>query len=367
MHPAYSSLPLILSSLAKKPRPVVVAGFDGFIDEMTSVVGERRSLTDWSPIGGIPAFGAWVNGAAGRSALREIVISRVDAGGCAVNLGDGLNAVGVELHAFATLGEPMHSAFKSFAKACASCTSWAGVHGRTAALEFTDGKIMLCSVSQLADLDVACLDRHLEDGIYAKRCAQAQAIALTNWTLYPHMTAIWERLIERVYSKLPQKPRFFVDLVDPTARSQADIAAMLKVLPKLQACGPVTLGVNGNEGNVLARVLGVPVAADEPAAAEDQAKVLRVKLGVDELATHCIRFSAAADATGSASVPGPWCEKPLKSTGAGDRYNSGTVLGHCLKLGLPERLALGNIASGFFVRNARSGNAQELAEFAKTV
>jgi hypothetical protein len=364
MHAAYDALPALLSQYAARPhRPVVVAGFDGFIDEMTSVVGERRSLTDWTPIGGIPDFGAWVNGAAGRSALREIVMHRADPGGCAVNLGDGLNAMGVELHAFATLGDPIHPAFRPFVAACASCTSWAGVHGRTIAFEFTDGKIMLCSVSQLADLDVACLDRHLADGVYSRRCAQAQVIVLTNWTLYPHMTQCWLRLIEQVYSKLTQKPRFFIDLVDPTARSQADIGAMLAVLPQLQRCGPVTLGVNGNEGNVLARVLGLSPVADEPAAVEAQARELRTKLGVEEVVTHSIRFSAAADAAGSASVPGPWCKAPVKSTGAGDRYNAGTVLGHCLGLDLNARLALGNLSSGFFVRQARSGSALELARF----
>jgi len=35
----------------------------------------------------------------------------------------------------------------------------------------------------------------------------------------------------------------------------------------------------------------------------------------------------AADPSGTASVEGPFCPKPLKSTGAGDRFNAGYCLG----------------------------------------
>ena len=41
----------------------VVTGFDGFVDEMISVVGERRSLDDFTPVPDIAAFGGLISSA----------------------------------------------------------------------------------------------------------------------------------------------------------------------------------------------------------------------------------------------------------------------------------------------------------------
>ncbi len=35
----------------------VVTGFDGFVDEMITLVGERRSLSDFTPVPDIATFG----------------------------------------------------------------------------------------------------------------------------------------------------------------------------------------------------------------------------------------------------------------------------------------------------------------------
>ncbi|MFO1523745.1 MAG: hypothetical protein U1G05_17295 [Kiritimatiellia bacterium] len=49
----------------------VVAGFDGFVDEMITLVGERRGLDDFTPVPDIATFGRLVAAAAGHSSLRE--------------------------------------------------------------------------------------------------------------------------------------------------------------------------------------------------------------------------------------------------------------------------------------------------------
>jgi hypothetical protein len=366
MQAVYRSVAAALRRHAAGGRPLAVTvGFDGFVDEMTSVVGERRGLDDWSKMAAIPEFGAWVAGAAGRSALREIVIHRQDPGGCAVNLGDGLIALGVQLDCYATLGEPLHPAFAPFAAACRTCTSWAGVHGRTLALEFDDGKLMLCAVAQLAAFDPERLAGELADGAYRASCARSRLIALTNWTLYPHMTACWRLLQRQVYRTLDHRPVFFLDLVDPASRSAADIREMLSALPGFTETGDTVLGLNGTEANILARVLNLPSAADDPAGVRRQAQRLREAIGITEVVIHCVRFAAAARADDSTSVDGPWTTTPRKCTGAGDRFNAGYALGLLLGLPLAERCALGATSSGFFVREARSGSTAELAAFAE--
>ena len=139
-----------LESLPKVPAPVVV-GFDGFVDEMINVVAERTSLDDFSSVPDIATFGGLISAAAGHSSLREIVVNAVHPGGCAVNLGDGLAALGVPVDCFATLGEPVHPAFREPASRFRKAISWGREPGRTLAFEFADGKLMFSSVKQLAE------------------------------------------------------------------------------------------------------------------------------------------------------------------------------------------------------------------------
>jgi sugar/nucleoside kinase (ribokinase family) len=343
----------------------VVAGFDGFVDEMISLVGERRALDDFTPVPDIATFGAMISAAAGHSSLREIVVNDVHPGGCAVNLADGLASLGVAVDCFATLGEPIHSAYAEIAAKCQGFHSWGREPGRTLAFEFNDGKLMFSAVKQLADFTPDVVRGFLANGKFAAACAGAQVIALTDWTLYPHMTEVWKMLQREVFSKLTQRPEFFIDLVDPSSRTAADIIGVASILHDFEAVGPVTLGLNGNESNILCRLHDLPSAPPEATPEEtlQQAFALRVRLGISRVVIHRIPFAVSASMEGGCIQAGPYCAIPKKSTGAGDRFNAGFCLGVALGLGDRESLALGCAVSGFFVRNARSASQPELVDF----
>jgi sugar/nucleoside kinase (ribokinase family) len=349
-----------LESLPEVPPPVVV-GFDGFVDEMISVVAERNSLEEFSPVPDIGTFAGLLSAAAGHSSLREIVITAMHPGGCAVNLGDGLAALGIPVDCYATLGEPAHPAFAETTTRFRKAVSWGREPGRTLAFEFTDGKLMFSAVKQLAEFTAEDIARRLADGDYLASCREAAIIALTDWTLYPHMTSVWRLLHSEIYAKLGRRPHFFIDLVDPSSRSSADILAMVETLPLLESCGDVTLGLNGNEANILARLLGLHPAQG----AEDAMRLagqLQAKIGISTVVIHKLRFAVCAGSDGAFSAQGPFCENPLKSTGAGDRFNAGYCLG-LLAGGTPEdSLVLGSAVSGFFVRKARSPSRTEVVE-----
>lgn len=343
----------------------VVTGFDGFVDEMITLVGERRSLGDFTPVPDIATFGGLISSAAGHSSLREIVINDVHPGGCAVNLADGLASLGVQVDVFATLGDPMHAAFREIAQKCRGFHSWGREPGRTLAFEFSDGKLMFSSVKQLADFTPEAVQELLRDGTYAAACADAQVIALTDWSLYPHMTGVWRLLQREVFAKLGQRPHFLIDLVDPAGRSAPDILEMAGILRDFEPAGPVTLGLNGNEANILSRLHGLAPASPDaaPDATLEQAGALRSRLEISRVVIHRIPFAVSADACGGFAQPGPFCPNPRKSTGAGDRFNAGFALGLALGSDAAAALALGCGASGYFVRNARSASQRELGEF----
>ena len=348
----------------QRPLPSVAIGFDGFVDEMIQVVGERRSLAEFSSVAAISDFGALISRAAGRSSLREIVVNAVHCGGCAINMGDGLAALGVPVDAFATLGEPAHPSFQPVTARFRSAHSWGREPGRTLAFEFQDGKLMFSSVAQLAEFTPERVAGQLAGGGYAAACASAGLIALTDWTLYPHMTAVWALLQREVYSRLTHQPAFFIDLVDPSGRAPADIRGMLDLLAAFEPSGPLTLGLNGNEANVLARLLDLATCTEAaPESSLALATALRGRLGISEVVIHHIRSTAMAGPDGGATCHGPYCARPKKSTGAGDRFNAGYALGRLLGLPAADRLACACAASGFFVREARSASLTELAGF----
>jgi len=324
------------------------------VDEMITLVGERRSPDDFTAVPDIATFGKMITAAAGHSSLREIVVNAADPGGCAVNLADGLASLGVPVDCFATLGDPMHAAFREIAAKCASFHSWGNEPGRTLAFEFDDGKLTPEAVRGF-----------LADGTYQNACAAARIIALTDWTLYPHMTAVWRMLQQEVFAPLKHRPLFFIDLVDPAGRSADDILAMAATLPGFEASGPVTLGLNGNEANILSRLHGLSdeTGGKSPEETLRQAHDLRLRLGISRVIIHRSQSAVSDAGEGGFIQQGPYCTHPKKSTGAGDRFNAGWCFGHAQELGDAAALVLGCAASGFFVRHARSTTLDELAAF----
>lgn len=347
------------SRVAEVPNLSAVTGFDGFVDEMISLVEQRHDLASFQRVETIDRFGDLIKGAASQSSLREIVVKQIDPGGCAVNMGDGLATLGVAVTTFATVGEPLHTAFTDYS-AKARLHSWGREPGRTLAYEFADGKVMFSSVSHLAAFTAEHVRNKLADGSFMEACQAANLIALTDWTLYPHMTDCWLELNRRVFAQLSERPRLFLDIVDPSSRSEADIRAMLGAVGKFEAHCNTTLGLNQNEANVLSRLLGLPSERSPmPAAAALQAEAIRNGLGISEVVIHTHRFAVTAEAGTTAQSDGPYCAKPLKSTGAGDRFNAGYALGLMLGLEPEARLLLGNTISGCYVRTGRSPQAAE--------
>jgi sugar/nucleoside kinase (ribokinase family) len=352
-------------STADLPSCRVVTGFDGFVDEMISLVGERRALDDFTPVPDISTFATMIASAAGQSSLREIVVTAVQPGGCAVNLADGLASLGATVDCFATIGDPPHPAFGDIAAKCHRLSSWGPEPGRTLAFEFNDGKLMFSAVEQLAGFTPHTVRELLADGTYAAACEAAHVIALTDWSLYPAMTPVWGLLQHEVFSALTHRPAFFVDLVDPSTRSVEDIRDMAAALREFEPVGPVTLGLNGTEANALCRAHGTAAAPSDATTDQtlDQAVALREVLGVSRVVIHRVPFAVSATLESATARPGPYSAEAKMSTGAGDRFNAGFCLGLALGFDDGESLMLGCAASGFFVRNARSASRQELIDF----
>lgn len=363
MHPdRLSALAAHLSQTSLAEAPVLV-GFDAFLDELTHIVDRRTGPDRYEPMGSLADFGAWVSAAAGRSGSREAVVTRVCAGGCALNLGDGLAALGAPVTACVGLGATPHTAFSSVLSRFAALLPFPAEPGRTTAYEFKDGKLMLCSVSHFAEVTPESLRIAFANGAYRRAAMQARALVFASWSVYPQMTACWRYLQDEVLAGLDHRPVICVDLADPASRAPEELVEMADALAGFERIGPVVLTLNRNEAGRLAGALGIAL----PASGDDiigLAERLRGHLGLSEVGIHRLRDACLVTAaTGGTRIEVPYCQHPRQSVGAGDRFNAGLLAGGLLGLDPEARLIMATATAGFFVREARSPSWPELIHF----
>lgn len=345
----------------------VIAGFDGFVDTIIHVVSTRSSATEYARMSGMGDFARRIEEAAGHSANFEFVNQMVKLGGNGPIFSAALASLGPRLTYIGNLGFPnVHSVFRPFSET-------AEVHsiaepGYTDAIEFDDGKLMCGKHEGLRDvrwdriLEVVPLDQLIKE-------FQASSLAaLVNWTMLVHMTEIMENLLISVAPHLSGPKRWvFFDLADPAKRTREDLRRALDLISRYEKFFRVILGLNFQEARQVAEVFGLASPGDS---GEDVAAVaarIREVMDIENVVVHPTAFAAAADRTDCGYVPGPYTPRPKITTGAGDHFNAGFCLGRLAGAGLLESLQVGVGTSGYYVRNAGSPNAHELAEFLRSV
>ena len=277
-------------------------------------------------------------------------------------------AFGAPVTYIGNLGYPnLHPVFAEFAKR-------ATVHsiaepGRTDALEFDDGKIMMGKHASLGEVNWENLVSRVGRDELERCFAAASLIGLQNWTMLPYMSDIWEHVLAEICPKMPAQPRhtFFFDLADPEKRDHQDIRHAVELIGKFQKYFDVYLGLNEKESFEIGEVLGYKGAHEGEEAIQAVAKFIHDKIRVSGVVVHPRAYAVAASADGIARANGPFVERPLISTGAGDHFNAGFCLGKLIGADNEVSLQLGVGTSGYYVRTAKSPSTSELADFLQSL
>jgi sugar/nucleoside kinase (ribokinase family) len=339
-------------------------GFDGFVDEIISVVDKRHDFERFDPIQTISLFGGKISAAAGQSSNYELIVTQMKLGGNGPIMANALASAGLGVNYVGNLGYPtVHPVFQDFATRANVISI--GEPGHTDALEFADGKLMLGKITSMNEVNWDNLVSRVggEDKLQ-KLLQDAKLIAMVNWTMLPHMSEIWNKLLERgVPNRSGQSRSLFVDLADPEKRNPADIREAMQLLSKFQKQVDVVLGLNLKEAGEICHVLGISVGGDPELVIEKTARAIRETLNLACVVVHPRRGASAATSKESATFLGPFVQQPKISTGAGDHFNAGFCLGQVLGFSLEESLCTGCGTSGYYVRTAHSPTAKELAEF----
>ncbi len=346
-------------------KALCMVGFDGFTDEIISVVDKRYQASSFDPMHTIQQFGERILSAAGKSCNIELVVREKRLGGNAPLMARGLVEGAHRLVFVGAIGandlvEPL---FQPLADRCEQvitlCSS-----GHSDALEFNDGKVFLGKLASLLEVNRETLLKHLALKDWISLLDRTSLLACANWTMLPMMTDIWKWMKQDIVPHLNQKSRWlFVDLADPAKRTDRDLKEALEALKNLNGAYSVILGLNQAESERVARVLGIQIEGDEPEKVKGLAQKIRAEVSYQQVVIHHKTFAVTASNDGAWAVKGPYVQKPLLSTGGGDNFNAGYCTGLLYGCTPEEALLVGVSTSGYYVQFAQTPTMEQLTRF----
>ncbi|MFH0993571.1 MAG: PfkB family carbohydrate kinase [bacterium] len=352
----------------KNPADInMVIGFDGFVDEIIHPVDKRLDNIRFTRIETISQLAQRIAKASGLSTNVELVQVAKKIGGNGPIMCNALARHGSAITYIGALGVPVID--EVFCMPANVTLHSIANNGHTDALEFLDGKLLLGKMTTLNDVTYEQLIAVLGKEQLVALLSRADLFASVNWSMLPAMTDLWQKLLANILPLLPlriKKPIFFVDIADPEKREAAEIIAALDLLKDFRSRFFVVLGLNKKEAYDVAKVLGLfPAQALEKMepTLRDVTEALDRRIGVDAIVVHPVDRSATVVDGVYAEAMGPFCAKPKLTTGAGDNFNAGYVLGLLLGLKPEEALLTGMATSGYYVRNAGSPDFAELIAF----
>lgn len=336
-----------------------LCGFDGFIDTFVRLQSPA-SMAEFGPkvtaAAGIAAsysvqhlgekFGG--NGPLFAAALNDIHAGDIDVTYIgAMGRGEVLpiyqDALAGKTKRLHTLAEPAH----------------------TTCLEFTDGKVMLCDMAACAEVTWERLLESVGQAALDKELLSARFISAVNWGKLPHAGPIWSNLATRLgeLGVTAKRVLFFMDLAEFETRSWADREDLLMRLGAVTRQCQTLLSFNLKEAWQMGEIFGASFHGRKDAdSVAELATLLHSRIGVDRVIIHPNDGAACASAAGTVYVPGPYCQSPLISTGAGDNFGAGCLAAALRNFEDAPLLLAGNCASGHFVR---SGQTAAFADMVK--
>lgn len=355
-----------LSVVADHPgRLSAFVGLDGFVDEIVHAVDKRENADTFHRIPTIAKFAERIAAAAGKSTNVELVNQRTKLGGNGPILANALASFGLKVTYLGALGYPtLHPVFSGFAERTEAHSICEACH--TDALEFDDGKLLFGKSTQLKDMTWANIQTRFGRDRFEARFNSADLVGFVNWTMVHHMSDLWEALQRELCPRLTGRRRFlFIDLADPAKRSEADIQHALQLITGFEDYFNVILGLNEREAVAIGEVLHLSPPSHTPEGLSALARAINERLRINTVMIHPVAYALADSAGAVSRVEGPFCARPLISTGAGDHFNAGFCLGKLLGFDNALSLLTGVTTSGFYVRTAHSPSIPDLVEMLK--
>jgi fructose-1-phosphate kinase PfkB-like protein len=179
------------------------------------------------------------------------------------------------------------------------------------------------------------------------------------WAEISDMISIFDGLAEELFPTLRSPPdHVLIDPSDVGKRPNSEIRSGKESLQKIDALSPVTMSANRFETKAIADSL-----TEGTSAQSQPAVTAREQLGIARFISHEKTQSTLVSDSAVVKMDIPTTDEPVLSTGAGDHFNAGVVIGLIHGLAPEEIVALGNAVAGCFVRQGQSPSYEHVRAF----
>lgn len=234
-------------------------------------------------------------------------------------------------------------------------------------LEFKDGKVMLSDLRTCADIHWERLTERIDRDDLREELRNCRYIGAVNWGKLVNVGSIWKGItdgLEEVGRKAKEVP-FFMDLAEFEQRPIEDQEQLVELVGEITRQCETILSFNLKEAWQMAEVFGGGFKGEkDPAKIAELAGYLKEHIDVDRIVIHPNDGAACAGPDGACYVPGPFCESPLISTGAGDTFGAGVLASRLLGFSDSATVLTGACASGYYVRTGNFPSAAQILELA---
>lgn len=338
----------------------VSVGFDGFVDYVIRPIKTRIDENECTYFSTIDKFGEKITSLAGRSGNIELDFASIDFGGCGPHYANGLANMGVNCTCIGTMGYPEKLPVFELNSNCKLIS--VGEPGYDYVFEFEDGKVMLSNIKEISQFRWSDLISRVSIDEMVEIFDDADIITLVNWSYMVHFHEIYEKFLETVMPRLSKKDRkVYIDIADCAKRQPEEIKAALKMFGRYSQYASTYLGLNKSEAMVMHSIL----CEGDYAGSISVARAIKEYSGIGTVVIHPVDSSAAVFDGGEIEVQGILCEKPKKTTGGGDNFNSGFCAGLLAGLDIKSCLISGMTTSYLYVKNGKCNSFEDICEAMK--
>jgi len=324
---------------------------DGYVDEVWEIVKSRTNQQEYSLYSQMTQFAERITSSGTGGVGLELLRKRRAFGGFTANIGYAAARIGVDTTMVGVYGkDKLDPVFEEVGALCnvISLDDPATTH----VFEFDDGKILMSHMGAVHNISWSQIVDAVGMDKLQNLIADSDILGVGYWSLLPSFDEILTNLCENL-PKDNKKRRFFFDFADFLKKDHASLEHSLGILKNLNKKAPMTLSVNEHEAAALFATYNETMD-DTGRPICEKAEIVRKQLGLDEFVVHTPHYAvAAACGESPALVNNRFCEKPVRTAGAGDTFNGGYISARLAGLGIVERLRVANAAVSYFLRNGQ--------------
>jgi len=336
------------------------AGFDMVVDNVVRIVKQKDQHGNKQYFQTIEEFGQYILSKKNMSCSLETEIQESKIGGNMAIFSNALGNLGIRVHCIGSMGFPeIYRPFHNMSDYCTLHSVCDTVE--CSALEFDDGKVMMSSMEPLEELSWETMAKRMKEQEIVNHFKNSQLIALLNWSELTRASALFASVFEKcIEGKAQDKNKLvLIDLSDVSRKPEEEVLHILKLTECFSKYRTTIFSMNENECRLIYHAL---FEHDEEII-EEMSRRISETLRIDYLIIHLRDRSYGYHDGKMALEQGYYTAKPKLSTGGGDNFNAGFVLGILESLSLDDCLYLGNSVAGYYVRTGKSPVPQQLHDF----